>query len=92
MSQNWYTFQVVESSLEVQRVKEKFSENPGHNILALFNNLAQVEIAPYKTILDIWHNKLATRVTSQVTEWLKTQYLRKLGNIRKMSNLGGDVA
>ena len=27
--------------------------NPGHNILALFNNLAQVKIATSKTILDI---------------------------------------
>ena len=27
--------------------------NPGHNILALFNNLAQVWIATSKTILDI---------------------------------------
>ena len=27
--------------------------NPGHNTLALFNNLAQVGIATSKTILDI---------------------------------------
>ena len=27
--------------------------NPGHNILALFNNLAQVRIVTSKTILDI---------------------------------------
>ena len=27
--------------------------NPGHNVLALFNNLAQVGIATSKTILDI---------------------------------------
>ena len=27
--------------------------NPGHNILALFNNLEQVQIATSKTILDI---------------------------------------
>ena len=32
--------------------------NPGHNILALFNNLAQVRIATSKTILDIHHEKL----------------------------------
>ena len=30
------------------------SYNPGHNILALFNNLAQVRIAKSKTIFDIW--------------------------------------
>ena len=47
--------------------------NPGHNILALFNNLAQVRIATSKTI----QNHL----------WLSIS-----GNIRKMSNLGGDAA
>ena len=62
--------------------------DPGHNILELFNNLAQVRIATSKTILDIYHSKLATRVA----EWLKAKDLRKLGNIWKMSNLGGDAA
>ena len=27
--------------------------NPGHNILALFNNLVQVQMSTSKTILDI---------------------------------------
>ena len=61
--------------------------NPDLNILALFNNLAQIRIATSKTILDIKYNKLGTRVASRVAERLK-----KLGNIRKMSNLGGDAA
>ena len=66
--------------------------DPGHNILELFNNLAQVRIATSKTILDIYHSKPATRVASRVAEWLKAKDLRKLGNIWKMSNLGGDAA
>ena len=66
--------------------------NPGHNIWALFNNLAQVGIATSKTMLDIQYNKLGTRVASRVAERLKTQDLRKLRNIRKMSNLGGNAA
>ena len=53
LSQNWHSYQIFESSLEVQRVKRKFSDNPGHNILPLFNNLAQVQVATGKTILDI---------------------------------------
>ena len=69
-------------------MKEKFSDNPGCNILALFNNLAQVRIATTKTILDINYKKLGT----WVAEWLKTYDLIILGNIRKMSNLGGDEA
>ena len=32
-------FQKFESSLEVQRAKRKFSDNPGHNILELYNTL-----------------------------------------------------
>ena len=46
--------------------------NPGHKILALFNNLAQVRIASSKTVLDIYHYKLGTRVASRVAERLKT--------------------
>ena len=53
LSQNGQFFQIFESSLEVQRVKEKFSNNPGHNILELFNNLVQVQIATSKTKLGL---------------------------------------
>ena len=67
-------------------MKEKFSDNPAQNILALFNTLADVLIPTNKTILDIQYNKLGTRVASRVAE-----RLRKLGNIKKMSNLGGDA-
>ena len=45
--------------------------NPGHNILALFNNLAQVWITTSNKILDIWNNKLGTQVVSWVAERLK---------------------
>ena len=92
LSQNGQFFQIFESSLEVQRVKEKFSNNPGHNILELFNNLVQVQIATSKTKLGLQYNKLGTRVVSRVAESLRTQDLRKLGNIQKMSNVGGDIA
>ena len=83
--------------------------NSGHNILALFNNSAQVRIATSKTILDISYNKFGARVASRVAKRPnfphglcahtrkkkkrpKTLDLRKLGNIRKMSNLRGDAA
>ena len=46
--------------------------NPGHNILVLFDNLAQVRIVTSKTKLDIYYNKLGTWVASRVTEQLKT--------------------
>ena len=46
--------------------------NPGHNTLTFFNNLAQARIATSKTILDIYHDKLGTRVASRVAKQLKT--------------------
>ena len=60
--------------------------------MAHFNNLAQVRIETSIMIIDISYNKLGTRVALQVAERLKTLDLRKLGNIRKMSNLGEDAA
>ena len=49
--------------------------NPGHNILALFNNLAQVCMTTSKAILDIQHNKLGTRAASRVAEHLRLRIL-----------------
>ena len=43
--------------------------NPGHNILALFDNLAQFRIAASKTILDIYYNKLGTRVAERLKKY-----------------------
>ena len=40
-------------------------------------------------ILDIEHNKFGTEVASRAAKRLKTKDLWKLGNIRKMSNVGG---
>ena len=51
--------------------------NLGHNILALFSNLARVRIATSKTIHDIQYNKLDTRVALRVAERLKTQEIRR---------------
>ena len=52
-SQSGYFFQIAESLLEVQRVKEEFSDNPGLNILTLFKSLSQNRITASKTTLDI---------------------------------------
>ena len=45
-----------------------------------------------KRRLDIQYSKLGIRVVSRVAEQLKAQDLRKLGNIGKISNLGGHIA
>ena len=49
-------------------MKEKFPENPGHNILALLYNLADVLFPTNKTMLDIYYNKLGIGVASRVAE------------------------
>ena len=70
--------------------KRKFPENPSHNILAFFNNLARVWIPTSKTILDIYHNKLVTRAASRVAERLAPRHYRRWGgfaHIRKKKRL-----
>ena len=43
----------IESTLEVQRVKQKFPGNLGHNILELDNVLVEVRFAKSKMKLEI---------------------------------------
>ena len=61
-------------NLNILLAKNKYKKtiNPGHNVLALFNNLADVLIPASKTICDIYYNKLGIRVASRVFERLKT--------------------
>ena len=90
--QNKHFSQKVQSIWEVQTTKQKFSNNLGHNILELYNALVQIRFATSKTKLDIEYNKLGIRVASRVAKQLKTQNLRKLENIVKISSLAGDIA
>ena len=88
---NEHFFLKLESSLEVCRAKRKFSGNPGHDILGLYNILVQIRFTTSKRKHDIFYSKLGIRVASRVAKRFKTQDLSKLGNIRKMSNLGGHI-
>ena len=60
-----------------------YAYNPGHNILELYNIFVEIQFTTSKTKLNIQYSKLGIRVTLQVAERLKTQDLRKLGNIKK---------
>ena len=88
-SQNGYFFQIVESSLEVWRVKEKFSDNPVLNIWAIFKNLVLVQIATNKKTLDIY--SITNLVQKLPHELLNDFRLNISGNVRKMSNLGENI-
>ena len=50
----------------------------------------QVQFDRSKTKLNIQYNQFGIRVVLQVAEQVKTQDLRKLGNIRNISNLSGN--
>ena len=76
----------------MMKVEHLASYNPGHNIFELQNVLLEIQFTTSKTKLDIQYSKLGIRVASRVAEGLNIQDLRKLGNIRKISNLGGHIA
>ena len=76
----------------MQRAKRKVPHNPGHNILKLCDYLVLIRFTTSKRKLDIYYSKLGIQVASLVAKRLKTYDLRKLGSIRKISNLGGHVA
>ena len=46
-------FGKIESLVEVQRAKEKFSENSGHKILEIYKVLVQVRLSTSKMELRI---------------------------------------
>ena len=56
-----------------------------------FKNLVQGWTTTSKATLPILCRKLGTQVSSQATKRLKVKYLRKLGNVRRMSGLGGEI-
>ena len=76
----------------IKKSVTKFIYNPGHNILELYNVLVQIQLTTSKTKRDIQYIKLGIRAPSGVAERLKTQDLRKYGNISKISNAGEDIA
>ena len=75
--ENEHLFQKVQSSLEVQKTKEKFPDSHGHNILEPYNVLLKTQVATSKTKLDIWYKTLDIRVASQITKRHKTYDLRE---------------
>ena len=75
-------------NVRVQK-KKKFYENFFYNILEIYNISIQVRLTTSKTKLDIQYSKLCIRVDSGVAKQLKTEYLRKLGKNKKISNFHG---
>ena len=63
--------------------------NLGQNICRLLHFLAQFAFTTSETELDWYHQKVNTRVASQVVERPKTQDLRKLGSYKKIHEMFG---
>ena len=83
---------VVMSLMLSLNIFHTFFYSPAHNILKLYNVLAQVRCATSTTKFVIQYNQLVLRVDSRVAKQLNTQDLNKLGNIRKISNLDEDLS
>ena len=66
----------------------RFCYNPGHNILEFYNILVQVRFTTSTTKLEFQYSKLGIRVADR----FKTKDIRKLGYIRKISNLARHIA
>ena len=62
--------------------------NLGQNICRL-HFLAQFVLITSETELNYYHQKVNVRVASRVAERLKTKYLRKLGNFKKIPQMLG---
>ena len=74
---NEHFFQKFESSLELHRAKRKFSDNPGRNILELYNILVKVRFTTIKTKLYIQYSKLEYELPHELPNDLR---LKILGN------------
>ena len=51
----------------------------------------QLYLEPWKSVLGYSILHYCTQVSSQATKQLKVKSLRKLGNLRRMSSLGGEI-
>ena len=81
-------FQKTFLSPQVKRKeKEKFLENQLHNILTLFNVLQSFPFTTCEAMSSYYLLTWYIQIASRVAEQLKTQDLRKLGNIRKVPKL-----
>ena len=69
------------------KIVQRTSHNHNHNILRLFDVLPNFSFTTSETMRYYYLSNMYIRVASRVTKRLKTQDLRKLGNIMKVSKL-----
>ena len=74
----------METRLTKYTWKQDYIYHPGNDVLELYNGLAQVRFAASKT-------NLISSVTNLVYDLPHYSKLRKLENVWKISNLGGDM-
>ena len=59
---------ILNNHWKCRNQKKLFSDNPGHNILELYNVLVQVLFATSKTEPDFYYNKFCIQVASGVAK------------------------
>ena len=77
----------MEPLTKTRKAQENFADNQFHNILRLFDVLPNFSFTISETMRDYYLLTWYIRVASPFAERLKTQNLRRLENIRKVSKL-----
>ena len=60
--------------------------------MELLSILSKFPLTTSKVVLDIYHDKHGIPISQRVAKRFKTKDLIKLGDIRKISKLGGGIA
>ena len=74
-----------------ERLKPRLNLQFDHNILELYNVTVQIRVTTTKRKRVISYSKVGIRVATQVAKQHKFYDLKKTGNIRKTSNLVGNI-
>ena len=74
------------------QAKQNFADHHFHSILRFFDILQSFPFTKSETMGDYYLETCCIRVGSRVAERLKTYYVRKLGNIIKVSKLHRRIA
>lgn len=86
-----YLYGLTENSDPIKKRSLQSYYNPDHNMLAICCVSVEVLFSSSKPELDFLYNEFCIINTSRVNKLLKTKNLTKLGNDRKILQIGGDT-
>lgn len=86
-----YLYGLTKNSDPIRKRSWQSYYNPDHNMLAICCVSVEVLFSSSKPGLDFLYNEFCIINTSRVNKLLKTKNLTKLGNDRKILQIGGDT-